>query len=128
MIDVSGMLQRFSASLRWVSELRLFTSWKARFNFQLPGYPGYEGPRVGLKTSGNYGDLPIPLPRYYQLTKGYFDAWFVGTKSIQVFLVACACFGPLLFLPFWSNHKRALRDGAEKYGPTRYGQGKKDIL
>lgn len=93
-----------------------------RFTFK------YEGKPIGLKTSGNYGDLPIPCPRYFSITEGPIDAWALSMKGLTVFVVACTFFGPLLLLPFWSKHKGYLKDAAEQHGSTRYGKGTTDIL
>jgi hypothetical protein len=93
-----------------------------RFNYK------YDGKPVGLKTSGNYGELPIPCPAYFTLTKGPIDSFFFSVKALSALAFLSCCFGPILLLPFWSKHKSYLREAAEKYGPTRYGQGQKDIL
>jgi len=114
------MIRRLTGTIR--EKLSGLSSVDSRFAYK------YEGKPVGLKTSGNYGELPVPCPGYFRWTNGPFDPFYVSVRVFSVFAFACACFGPLFLLPFWSKHKQALRAAAEEHGPTRYGQGKKDIL
>ena len=93
----------------------------ARVNYHYTGRP------VGANTSGNYGDMPRPAPLFYSVTQGPVDAVLLSVAGLLTLVTCSACFGPVFLAPFWIPHKRALRDAADKYGPTRYGKGSADI-
>ena len=117
------MIKRLTANLPSVPSLPGLTNFgqHPRFHWK------YQGKPVGLKTSGNYGDLPIPCPRYFSFTQGPADGFILGARLFLVASLTSILF-PLLLLPFWSKHKANWNEAAEKYGPTRYGKGKVDIL
>jgi hypothetical protein len=86
----------------------------------------YRGPSVGSGTSGNYGNLPRPIPVSFFFKQEFNLKWAAALTATVVMVTATMA--PFWSIPFYRKMSKQLKHADEKFGPTRYGAGKKFFM
>ena len=86
----------------------------------------YRGPSIGSGTSGNYGNLPRPIPVGYFFKQEMNLKWVAALTMTTVMI--SACMAPFWGIPFYRKMSKQLKAADEQFGPTRYGAGKKFFI
>ena len=86
----------------------------------------YRGPSIGAGTSGNYGNLPRPMPASYFFKQEYNLKWLSMIGCSCIFIVGA--FVPMWAIPFYRKTSKDLKKVDEEFGPTRYGAGKRFFI
>ena len=86
----------------------------------------YRGPSIGAGTSGNYGNLPRPMPASYFFKQEYNLKWLSMIACSFIFIGGA--FVPVWAIPFYRKTSRDLKKVDEEFGPTKYGVGKRFFI
>ena len=86
----------------------------------------YRGPSIGSGTTGNYGNLPRPIPVSFFFKQEMNLKWLAALTATAV--MVSASMAPFWAIPFYSKMSKQLKKVDEQFGPTRYGAGKKFFI